>query len=126
MRNKPTVGQVVFKWEQTRYQETPKWIEYVVTKVGRKYFSAKQNTPDSHFEEEFKLEDWRENVRYGTPAQMYASAQERSDELLMQRLCREIGEAFERGGNRVDVSLDNVKKIHGIVFPTISPYATQS
>ena len=82
-----------------------------VTKVGKKYFSVAEGWRET----QFHLEDWREKSEYSATCALYESEQAWKDEVESEKLCREIGTAFQYGRNAKELSLPSIRAIHGIL-----------
>src|SRR6185503_14529235 len=111
MKPKVTVGQKLFRLNvgnNARFRPqvlTP----VVVTKVGRKYFTTKNE--ERWLETEYRLEDWIENNEYNSNSVLYASKQEYEDEKKIGRICNMIAETFQYGRNRKNLSVETLRAI---------------
>ena len=110
---KPKVGETLYL---LNVGNAARWnpqvlIPVVVTKVGRKYFV----TGEGYQARQFHLSDWTENTQYSATARLYESEQDWADEKESARLCGDIGKSFEYGKNRRGLSLDVLRKIHGLL-----------
>tara|TARA_R110000772_G_scaffold162415_3_gene273637 strand:- start:490 stop:858 length:369 start_codon:yes stop_codon:yes gene_type:complete len=92
MKNKPTVGQIIFS---LNVGNAARGCEQVltaikVTKVGRKYFTAGEGWRAN----QFHLSDWRENTDYTASEKLYESELEWSDEKESNRSRKSIAPYF--------------------------------
>lgn len=112
MKPKVTVGMKLFSLNignAARHREqvlTP----VVVTKVGRKYFTVK-NEVGYGFESTYNINDWSEKTDYTADSKLYESEQERADEKEIRSLSGKISEAFKYGNNGKNLSLETLRMI---------------
>lgn len=98
-----------------RYDKEVRIVEFVVKKVGRKYFEVGEpddNNP-RHFIK-FNVEDMCQTTIYAADWQLYLSKQEILDEEEARKLTREIRDVFDRYG-KVDLTLEQLRKIKAII-----------
>lgn len=116
--DKPTVGQILFSLNvgnaarNTEQKLTP----VRVTKVGRRYFSAKAD--DSYSETQYHLSNWREKSNYSATSQLYLDEQGWKDEKESKRICRLIADAFQYGNNRHNLAVEKLRVIESLLEET--------
>lgn len=98
----------------------------VVTKVGRKYFTVK-NEVGYGFESTHNIGDWSEKTDYTARCALYESEQEWADEKETRSLSGKISEAFKYGNNSKNLSLETLRMIvSAIDSQTKEPNGTTS
>lgn len=117
MKRKPIVGETLYSLNVgnacSKYNPA-KLTEVIVTKVGRKFFSAKEK--DSPREERFYVEDWKHECGgYSPRACLYEDPKEWEDEIEAGDLCEKIYRAFEYRRNTKNISLPNLRIIVGVL-----------
>ena len=98
---RPKVGETLYALNTRRQVLKP----VVVTKVGRKYFTA-----DS---QRFHLSTWRS---YSVNTMLYESKQAWKDEMEIRIMCGHIHDAFEHGCNWEDLSSETLRRIYNLLF----------
>ena len=84
----------------------------VVTKVGRKYFTAGGGWQAK----QYRFSDCAQKSEYIADSALYESEQEWEDEKEARVLAGAISEAFKHGRNTKGVPLAALRKIHAIAF----------
>lgn len=114
---KPTVGQTLYSLNvgnAARGREQ-KLTPVVVTKIGRKYFTAIKDPDGFPIERPYRLDTWMENSNYAANEKLYETEQEWKDEKEARALSKTIGAAFECGRNKTEISLPWLRKIMAII-----------
>ena len=112
MKRKPTVGQRMFSLNvgnAARHRDqvlTP----VVVSKVGRKYFTAKRDN-EYGIETEYRLDDWRENHEFSPNSKLYETKEEWEDEKECERLLDTIHKTFDHGAGCNRFKLETLRQI---------------
>jgi len=118
MKPPVTVGQTLYGKRKWREGEL---FSMEVIRVGRKYFTARFNHV-TYLEFDFSKETWdgrREEDKY---YELYSSIEEREKQQAKEALeeelkdkCRQIGEAFNHGWNRLKIPIEDIREIHAII-----------
>ena len=117
-RTKPTVGQILYarRIRDRHHRGNEELIPVEVISVGRKYFKAVP--PDSkdypHLAIEYHIEDWTEHQAYSPDWQLYASQQERQDEVDHESLSQCMRAIFG-GYGTPNVSLATLRRCHELI-----------
>lgn len=118
---KPEVGQRVFHLNigNAARNRKQKLTPYVVTKVGRKYFTAAPEGNDNRLmENQYCIDSWFEKTDYSASSRLYATEQEWHDEQEINVLCREFRNTFEYGRNKENLPLPSLRAIKTIIMKT--------
>lgn len=86
--------------------------EYVVGKIGKKYFEV-NNASNGNHSIKFRLDGLRQHTDYEPDWALYFSMQEILDEEESERLNRKIREKFSYG--KIDLTLDQLRRISQII-----------
>lgn len=113
---KPKVGQRLYRLNigNNARHCTQKLTPVVVSKVGRKYFTVKQEGPYA-MESEHHIIGWYEKSEFSANYALYESAQAWDDEKEAVEICKRIAEHFQYGRNRANLPIDALRTIMGIV-----------
>ena len=111
---KPEVGETLLSLNilNTARNSEQVLTPVVVTKVGRKYFTAGEGLKEA----KYRLSDWRQVTDYSPDSCLYESEQEFEDEKEYRVLAGALREAFKYGRRTQWLSLEALRKIHAIVF----------
>lgn len=111
MKPIPKVGQRLFSLNVgNAARRVPQVLTpVIVTKVGRKYFTVKQDDQYA-FGTEFWIEGWRQRTEYAPDFALYATEQEWKDEKEVSLLLLRIRNAFDYGRGR-SIPLESLRKI---------------
>ncbi len=115
--DKLKIGQVLYSLNvgnMARHSEQ-KLSKVIVTKVGRKYFTCKDEDEGRWSEVQYCLDNWCEKTDYSADSVLYSSPQEWENEKESRRLCKLIYKEFEYGHNRKGLSLVKLKMIEQIM-----------
>lgn len=117
MKPKPKVGDKLFSLAINNAARTYKSRDHeltpvVVTKVGRKYFSASE---DKHRITEYHLDTWCEKTNYSPNSRLYSSEQEWIDEKECHVICKQIGEHFMYGANKAGLTIETLREIKELI-----------
>ena len=113
--SKPVLGQIVFSLNVGNAARSceQELSEMVVTKVGRKYFTARMAKDLTGYSDtQYHLDNWRQKTDYSTTSYLYADKQEYLEEAEEQSLCEMIYPFFESRRNTKKLSLSVLRKIH--------------
>lgn len=116
MMEKPKVGQTLYSLNvgnAARHTEK-KLTPVIVTKVGRKYFTCKENE-DSYWETQYHIEDWKEKSDFSATSCLYPSPLAWENEKEAFAICQLIWESFTYGQNKRHVSLVDLRTIKRIL-----------
>lgn len=113
MKNKPFIGQTLFKLNVgNAARHIPQVLTPVkVTKVGSKYFTIGEGWEAK----QYHLDDWSEKTEYSAESNLYLSEQEYLDEQEEIEICREISRAFDKGKNSKFLPLSRLREIKDII-----------
>jgi hypothetical protein len=117
-KTKVAVDQILYRLpvnNAARYGTTVELEEVVVEKVGKKYFTVRRTGERSWGRTTHHLDNWREKSDYSPDYVLYASRQEYDDEHESGEICQFIYRSFEYRMNRLDVSIDDLRRIKAIL-----------
>ena len=109
MTEKPKVGQTLYSLNigNAARHKKQELTPVVVTKVGRKYFTAGEGRRVT----QYHLDSWREKSEYTPDSRLFVSRQAWEDEKEINRIGRKIYKSFPFGENRHKISLKNLRII---------------
>lgn len=113
---KPKVGQTLYSLNignATRNRKQ-KLTPVTVTKVGRKYFTCAK-TGLERYGTQYHLSNWKEKTNYSPDSYLYEDPQIWKDEKEAAELCDRIRKAFDYSINKVELPLDDLRKIDRII-----------
>lgn len=122
MKRKPQIGETLYSLNignAARYREQ-KLTPMVVTAVGRKYFSLKQE--GWNITVDFHLDTWRQKTNYCEDHKLYETEQEWLDEKEEEKICQFLESSFRYGQNLLKVSLDDLR----VMKDTLNKYESQN
>jgi hypothetical protein len=119
-KRKPIVGETLYSLNvgNAARKGVPQVLTPVkVVSVGLKLFRCRpEDNLDSEWcEVAYRLEDWREHSEYSATFVLYQTEQERLDEVESFTLSKKIGEAFEWGRNKANLSIERLRRISSIL-----------
>lgn len=115
MKRKPQIGETLYSLNignAARYREQ-KLTPMVVTAVGRKYFSLKQE--GWNITVDFHLDTWRQKTEYCQDHRLYETEQEWLNEKEEEKICQFLESSFRNGQNLLKVSLDDLRVVKDIL-----------
>ena len=114
-KQKPVVGQKLLSLNvgnaarNTEQKLTP----VIVTKVGRKYFTAQRE--GWNFGTVYHLEDWTEKTEYSSNSCLYETEQEWIDDKKTSSHLKTLRNFFDYSGKANKLSLSDLEKIIKII-----------
>ena len=118
MKPKPKIGQIIYSLNigNAAFRRPPKLTPYVVTKVGRKYFTirARYDKTD-HTDTRFHLENWQEVTNYSASHRLFETKEEYENNLAEQTICAELYDSFLYGRNNRRLPLSTLRKLMAII-----------
>lgn len=114
MKPKPKIGQTVYSLNvgnRAGRGVERKLTPMVVTKVGRKYFTASQDI----YHVDFHLDSWKQVTEYTPIHKLYITKQDWQDEKEEAQLCEVISSYFEYNRNPQNLPLQKLRAIMEIL-----------
>ena len=116
MKTKPTVGEILIaEIPAARFSEK-KIHSATVTKVGRKYFSARFD--GQHHEYEFIIETWRQsdyNANVNRPIYLYRTNREMEDRHEKNAIVKSMTEKFRYSSDWDKLDINQLRSISEII-----------
>lgn len=114
---KPKVGDIVYSLNVGNAARSRKkeLTEFVVQKVGRKYFYAGKEGCPKWMMYKYDLESWHEVNNYSATSKLYKSKQEYLEQGEMQEICASIAKIFDWGKNHRHLNLETLRKIRELM-----------
>lgn len=115
---KPEIGQTVYSLNVGNAARRREQVltEYIVVKVGRKYFTIQRSDSDGKgLCIQFAIDDWRQKTNYCADHRLYTSPQVYEEEKESKYICHKIYRCFEYGHNKAELSLEDLRKIKYIL-----------
>lgn len=111
MNEKPKVGQTLYSLNVGNSARNCEQVltPVIVTKVGRKYFTAGEGWRET----QYHLDTWQEKSEYSAKSCLYKTPQDWEDSKEHSILAMKMRKAFDYGGSRL--SLDSLRKISEII-----------
>ncbi|WP_339193965.1 hypothetical protein MKY95_19370 [Paenibacillus sp. FSL P4-0176] len=98
---------------RARNHKSPEIAEYVIDKIGRKYFDVR-SVKNKNTIITFEIVTKRQRTNYEPDWKLYFSKQEILDEEETKRITSNLRERFGRYGT-VDLTLDQLRRIEQII-----------
>ena len=99
-------------------------IPVVVTKIGRKYFTAQIENKD-YTSTQYRIDSMVENTNFSATSRLYISSNDYYNEKESSEICRELWGFFEYGHNKNNLSIDCLREIRRIVSANDTKKANQ-
>lgn len=115
---KPKVGQRVFSLNIGNAARNCAQVltPYVVTKVGRKYFSARREDDKTGWTtKQYYLDTWYEKTEYSANSRIYEDPQQWEDEKERDDILNQLRKACSHGHRKLQLSLAQLREIAKIV-----------
>ncbi len=116
MKRKPQIGETLYSLnvgKAFRHGVEQKLTPMVVTAVGRKYFSLKQE--GWNVTVDFHLDTWIQRTEYSQDHKLYESEQDWLNEKEEEKICQFLESSFKYGRNLLKVSLDDLRVVKDIL-----------
>lgn len=114
MKNKPVVGQIIYEkpyGDRLRRHGNVGINEFVVKKVGRKYFYAGDKNGSAYDDGKYLIESWEQSSYYGSvDSILYESKKEYHDEKESYFIYLRIRKIFS-GYTRPKISLSELREL---------------
>lgn len=120
-RNTPKVGDKLFSLNigNAARNREQKLTPVIVTKVGRKYFTARESGREWSYSQ-YHIDTWREKTEYCCNSVLYETEQEWLDEKESDEICRYIFDSFQYGKNQKKLSIGALRTIQRIIGANIT------
>jgi len=122
----PIVGQTLYSLNVGNAARNREQVlaPMIVTKVGRKYFTAK---PDgkSYGERDYHLGSWRQKTDYSPDSELYADPKEWEDEKAASEISARIRQEFGHC-SKPSQTLDQLRRIAAIIDESNQPPPCQN
>jgi hypothetical protein len=116
MKRKPILGETLYSLNvgnAARRGVERKLTPMIVHSVGKKYFTLKHK--DWNIFVEFHISTWRQKTKFCEDHRLYETEQQWLDEKETSELCQKIADTFEYGGNKQNISLQDLRIINKIL-----------
>jgi hypothetical protein len=116
-KRKPVVGETLYSLNignRARRNIPQILTPVIVTSVGKKYFTVRLKEYNKDIAK-FTLEDWRQHTIYCQDYALFETEQEWLDKKESENIRNKIWKSFEYGHNNLNVDLEDLRKINGII-----------